>query len=73
MLQVETDEAGECIGQFACVRISINITQSLKKVVFLRYKGNRIPMPILYEKLQDFYFCCVHIGHQYRECLKYKG
>ena len=30
-------------------------------------------MPILYEKLPDFYFCCVHISHQYRECLIYKG
>lgn len=30
-------------------------------------------MPVLYEKLPDFYFYCVHIGHQYMECLKYKG
>lgn len=73
VLEVEIDEAGECIGQFACVRISINITQPLKKVVFLQYEGNRIPMPILYKKLPDFYFYCVHIGHQYRECLTYKG
>lgn len=73
VLEVETDEAGECIGQFARARISIDITQPLKKVVFLQYEGTRIPMPILYEKLLDFCFCCAHIGHQYRECLKYKG
>ena len=30
-------------------------------------------MPVLYENLPDFCFCCAHIGHQYRECLKYKG
>lgn len=30
-------------------------------------------MPIMYEKLPDFCFCCAHIGHQYRECLNYKG
>lgn len=30
-------------------------------------------MPILYEKLPNFCFCCAHIGHQYRECLKYMG
>lgn len=35
VLEVETDEAGECIGQFARARISIDITQPLKKVVFL--------------------------------------
>lgn len=30
-------------------------------------------MPVLYENLPDFCFCCAHIGYQYRECLKYKG
>ena len=30
-------------------------------------------MPVLYEKLSNFYFCCAHIEHQFRECLKYKG
>ena len=71
--EIDTNEAGECIGQFARVRISINVTQPLKKVVFVQVDGNKIPMLVLYEKLLDFYFCCAHIGHQYRECLKYKG
>lgn len=30
-------------------------------------------MPVLYEKLPDLCFCCAHIGHQFRECFKYKG
>ncbi|KAH9697633.1 zinc knuckle protein [Citrus sinensis] len=71
--EVETDEAGECIGQFARVGISIDISQPLKKIVFLQQADGKIPMPILYEKLPDFCFCCAHIGHQYRECLRYKG
>lgn len=62
VLEVETDEAGECIRQFAHVRISIDITQPLKKVVFFQYEGSRIPMPILYEKLPDFGFYC-HIDY----------
>lgn len=33
---IEIDESGECMGQFARVRIFINITQPLKKVVFLQ-------------------------------------
>lgn len=37
----QKDEAGECIGQFARVRISINITQFLKKVVFLQQEGGK--------------------------------
>ncbi|KAH9698768.1 DUF4283 domain-containing protein [Citrus sinensis] len=46
--EVETDEAGECIGQFARVRISIDISQPLKKIVFLQQADGKIPMPILY-------------------------
>lgn len=34
--EVETDEAGECIGQFDRVKISIDISQPLKKIVFLQ-------------------------------------
>lgn len=73
MQEIETDKAGECIGQFAHIRVSIDITQPLKKVVFLQGEGSKIPMPILYEKLPNFCFCCAHIGHQYRECFKYMG
>ncbi|KAH9781767.1 CCHC-type domain-containing protein [Citrus sinensis] len=71
--EVETDDAGECFGQFARARISIDISQPLKKIVFLQQADGKTPMPILYEKLPDFCFCCAHIGHQYRECLRYKG
>lgn len=70
---IEADEAGECIGQFTRVRISINITQPLKKVVFLQQKGEKYQCQFLYEKLPDFFFCCAHISHQFNECLKYKG
>ena len=70
---IEIDITGECISQFARIRISINITHPLKKVVFLQEAGAKIPMPVLYEKLPEFCFCCAKIGHQYRECLKYKG
>lgn len=37
----QKDEASEYIGQFARVRISINITQSLKNVVFLQQEGGK--------------------------------
>ena len=71
--EIETEEAGDCIGQFARVRISLDITQPLKKIVLLQQDEGKIPMPILYEKLPDFCFYCAHVGHQYRECLRYKG
>lgn len=72
--EVDTDEDGECIKAFARVRISIDITTPLKKIIFLQPEGEmKIPIAVLYEKLPDFCFCCGMLGHQYRECLKYKG
>lgn len=44
--ELETDEASKCIGQLARAKISIDITQLLKKVMFLQ-QGVKIPMPIL--------------------------
>ena len=72
--EVDTNEDGECIKAFARVRISIDITTPLKKIIFLQPEGEmKIPIAVLYEKLPDFCFCCGMLGHQYRECLKYKG
>lgn len=44
--EIETDEASKCIGQLPRAKISIDITQLLKKVMFLQ-QGVKIPMPIL--------------------------
>lgn len=44
--ELETAEASKCIGQLAWAKISIDITQLLKKVMFLQ-QGVKIPMPIL--------------------------
>lgn len=30
-------------------------------------------MPVTYERLPDFCFCCEIIGHQFTECVKYKN
>ncbi|KAL9423295.1 hypothetical protein AB3S75_035396 [Citrus x aurantiifolia] len=82
--EVETDSSGGCIGKFLRVRISIDITKPLKKLVVLENMENEredaegkkeedIPMLVYYERLPDFYFCCGRIGHQYRECAYYKS
>ena len=60
--EVEMNENGLCIGQFVRVRISIDITKPLKKVVFLQQDRAKIPMPILYEKLPDFFIFVVRIS-----------
>ncbi|KAH9733907.1 ABC transporter G family member 37 [Citrus sinensis] len=71
--EVETNEDGECIGKIARVRIRVDVTKHLKKIIFLESEGEeKVPMPVTYERLPDFYFCCGIIGHQFRECVKYK-
>lgn len=54
------DDVGECIGQLTRIKISINITQLLKKIVFVQIDRVKIPLLVLYEKLPDFVFV-VHI------------
>lgn len=54
------DDVGECIGQLTRIKISINITQLLKKIVFVQIDRVKIPLLVLYEKLPDFVFL-VHI------------
>ena len=72
--EVETDGSGECIGPFSRVRVSVDITQSLKKVLLLEVEnGEEILRPVLYEKVPEICFCCGISGHQYRICQSYKG
>ena len=74
MDEVETYEIGECINSFARIRIRIDITQPLKKRLLIRLEdGERISLRVAYKKLPDFCFCCGLLGHQYKECLEYKG
>ena len=66
--EAETDAAGECIGNFLRMRISVDITKPLKKIVVLEQmekkkeeseEGNKkedIPMLMHYERLHDFCF-----------------
>ncbi|KAH9783363.1 hypothetical protein KPL71_009281 [Citrus sinensis] len=70
--EVQIDDNGDCIGEFARIRVSINITQSLEKILFLKQEGETdILMPVVYERLPNFCYCCGVIGHQYKECGKY--
>ncbi|KAH9658870.1 CCHC-type domain-containing protein [Citrus sinensis] len=71
--EIETDDDGECIGLYARLRISVNVTQPLKKILFIEEDKKKTPMAVVYKRLPDFCFCCGILGHQYRECLKYRG
>ncbi|KAH9783095.1 zinc knuckle protein [Citrus sinensis] len=71
---VDTDEVGECVGPIVRTRISVDVTRPLKKIMFLQQEDRvKTPIGVQYERLPKFCFCCGLVGHQYRECLKYKG
>ncbi|KAH9781813.1 cchc-type domain-containing protein [Citrus sinensis] len=71
---VDTDEEGNCIGEIVRLRISVDITKPLQKLLEVETEDEgSIPIPILYERLPDFCFCCGLIGHHYKECIEYKG
>lgn len=38
---VNTDVEGECIGEFVRVRVSIDITKPLKKILKLKLENNK--------------------------------
>lgn len=74
--EIKTDATGECFGQILRLRISVDVTKPLKKLIELEQEGEDeedIPMRVMYERLPDFCFCCGRIGHQYRECVYYKS
>lgn len=72
--EVDTDEDGNCIGEIVKLRISVDITKPLQKTLEVETdEDGNILIPILYEKLPDFCFCCGLIGHQYKKCTEYEG
>lgn len=72
--EVDTDRISDCLGQVIRLRISIDITQSLKKILFIESEdGKNVPVAVEYEKLLDFCYCCGRLGHSYKKCKNYEG
>lgn len=60
------------MGQVIRLRVSVNITQPLKKILFIESEGGKkVPVAVEYEKLPNFCYCYGRIGHSYKECGKY--
>ena len=63
VLEVETDNEGECIGPYARVTVFIDITKPLQKIVFLELNDNdEVELPVLYKQLPDFFFIVELLG-----------
>lgn len=71
---IATDEIDDFFGDYIRVKIAIDITKQLKKILRIQQEnGKEILVGKVYKKLPDYYFCCGYIGHQYRGCTKYKS
>ncbi|KAL5539058.1 hypothetical protein UlMin_044550 [Ulmus minor] len=72
VVEVATGLKGECWGRYLRVRVSIDITKPLKRVLRVALGSELIPvtMLLLYERLPLFCHRCGIIGHQIKECLK---
>ncbi|KAL9438171.1 hypothetical protein AB3S75_023940 [Citrus x aurantiifolia] len=55
--EVDAEEEGNCIGEMVRLRISVDITKPLQKILEVETEDEgSIPIPILYERLLDFCF-----------------
>ena len=56
--EVDTDKDGNCIDEIVRLRIYMDITKPLQKMLEVETnEDGNIPIPILYERLPDFCFC----------------
>lgn len=63
---------GDCVRKFLRVRISIDLSKSLSRGVKLCIAEGVDPIwiPVKYEQLYDFCYCCGLLDHSYKECLR---
>lgn len=67
---MDWDDGGSSLGQFARVRVFLNITRPLRKFIRIKTEWNEDDVIILlvYEKLPDFGYACEMVGHTLRDC-----
>lgn len=75
--EVKNDANEDCMGEVIRVRVSIDVTNPLMKILEIKkegiYEEEGTPVLIRYERLPYFCYCCGCMGHQYKECAMYKN
>lgn len=69
VMEIPTDSK-ECWGKFIRVKVHIDISRPLKWWLRLKLDKSEyiVVVTLKYERLPEFYFGCVKIGHGLREC-----
>ncbi|KAL8492908.1 hypothetical protein ACS0TY_024197 [Phlomoides rotata] len=56
------------LAEFLRVKIEIDVTKPLRRGIQIHFTGDLLWIPITYESLPTYYFCCGVIGHFFRSC-----
>ncbi|KAL5829848.1 hypothetical protein ACOSQ3_019316 [Xanthoceras sorbifolium] len=67
---IDVGASGNCLGKFLRLRVEIDTSRPLKRVLKLKLDGMEEEKLLLlkYERLPEYCFCCGLLGHAYREC-----
>lgn len=67
-LGIDCDLSGSVIGKFLRIRVEIDVSKPLCRVLHADFKGQTITISLKYERLPDFCFFCGIIGHTLKDC-----
>lgn len=69
--EIDSRNNGLSMGSYACIRTPIDVTQPLKKFIFIStpQEEEETIIPFAYERLPDFCYRCSCVGHSIRVCV----
>ncbi|KAK6140252.1 hypothetical protein DH2020_026050 [Rehmannia glutinosa] len=67
-IALDVDSEGLAIGRFLRIRVNLDISKPLRRVIKASLNGTDYILPIKYERLPNFCYFCGIIGHGDREC-----
>ncbi|KAK6153100.1 hypothetical protein DH2020_012739 [Rehmannia glutinosa] len=67
-MNVDSDSEGSSIGRYLRIRVILDITKPLRRVIKTTLHDQEYLLPLKYERLPNFCYYCGIIGHGDREC-----